>query len=235
MTQLIKNIASSTVVPHFNALFHQLDPVQQNKSSSSKISSASQNHKYKISFHFLFCFVFFNFICLDINLGLHYEANGSCWNLLTTSQYILMRQMFPPLLHFLLDPIMLLNMLLTSISLLYFTFYSHFSEAANIYPINNGLNVQLNGKVLDRSLSGAILRFSRNAKRMLSTLAIFFNVFSNMYVGVMIYLNGFFRPTTHNFIAVFILMPFHNFYIIYGEILKFNIFNVNIILIILKL
>ncbi len=216
MTQLIKNLASVTVVPHFNALFHQLDPVQK-KEPSINFSSSSQKQSSQISGHFLFCFIFFNLIVLDVNLGLHYEATGNCWRLLTTSQYILMRQMFPPLLHFLTDPLMLLNLLLTSILFLYFTFYSHFNEAAKIYPINNGLNVQLDGKVFDKTLSAAILRFSRKAKRTLQTLAIFFNVFCTLYVGTMIYFNGSFKPTIHNFVAIFILMLFHNFYVIYGK------------------
>lgn len=112
---------------------------------------------------------------------------------------------------------MLNNMLITPLVLLYFTFYSHFSETAKIYPINNGLNVQLNGKVFDRTLSAAILQFSKRAKQTLQILAIFFNVFSSIYAGSMIYFNGFLKMTVHNLFAAFILMPIHNFYIIYGK------------------
>lgn len=89
MVKFLKRFATLVVVPHFEALFCELNPVQENgRQVDLKVS--------RVNWHFLFCLLTFLFAAIDGNLGLHFEATHSLsLESLLISPYIINHQMFP--------------------------------------------------------------------------------------------------------------------------------------------
>src|SRR5699024_8394446 len=154
-----KRLASSIIIPHFNAFFQQLNPVQA-------AEQGSQQNISKINGHFLFSFINFAIISIYGNLALEYESTGTIdWRNLPQSPYILMHQTFLPPVWPLTDPCILASIPVDCLLFLYFAFNSAVDENLKLYPVNNGKNLLIDSKVLDRDVSGKILKFSRNTKK----------------------------------------------------------------------
>src|SRR5699024_7995141 len=100
---------------------------------------------------------------------------------------------------------------------LYFTFNSNLDENFKLYPVNNGRNLRIDSKVLDRDVSTLILEFNRKAKKMLLSMALLFETFAFSYCAVMILLNGAYIISFHSLFVLCVIMPFYIFYMSYGK------------------
>ena len=112
---------------------------------------------------------------------------------------------------------MMANTLIVSLVFLHFTFAPSLDDNFKLYPINNGRNLLIDSKLLERDVSKKILQLNRKAKKVLKNISIFFNFFGTFYCGLMVLLNGVYLLTFHSLLVLCFYMPFYIFYMMHGE------------------
>src|SRR5699024_430707 len=117
----------------------------------------------------------------------------------------------------LIDPCYIVSAPVDCLLFLHFTFNSNLDEQFKLYPVNNGQDLLIDSKILHRDVSGKILNFNRKAKKLLHTMALFFEISAFAYCGLMVVLNGAYRVSFHSLFVLFVFMPFNAFYLTYGN------------------
>src|SRR5690625_2794226 len=103
LKKILEKFATSILIPHFNAFARQLNPIQPHEQLNNQKAS-------QINEHFLFSFLNFITIFIYGNLALEYESTGTInWWGLPQSPYILMHQMYLPVMWPLTDPSLLVS------------------------------------------------------------------------------------------------------------------------------
>jgi len=127
-------------VPHFNALFKLLDPVNSEQYTGVKKPTSGVNVQFAYC-AWIFSFMFFtgNFVMYVISP----EYNQWTLESFKSNPYILLHQMFPREIAPLTDPCLLLNLLLCTTIYTYLALNPTVEEKFKFYPTNNGQNLQI--------------------------------------------------------------------------------------------
>jgi len=154
MAKFLLNLATAVLIPHFDALFRQLDPIQEDES----FKNIPKLSKFVLNRQFALCFLNLAFTFVNGNFVLHYLSAGyrESWSLesLMSNPNLLIHQMFPPQTWLLTDPCLVLNFIVDCAIFLYLTFYSSMDENFRFLPKNNGMNLMIDSRsIYNRNFS----------------------------------------------------------------------------------
>ncbi len=204
---------------HYNALFEQLDAVQSidyNQRPSLHIDF----HQHRTNTTFAIISLMFTTIFLDSIFGMQYEYFGRIsFSELATSPYISWHQIPPVQIWFSTDAIMIANTSTTLAIYVLLSFHSPLPERFLLFPLNNGRNLVVDGRILKEKVSKKILRFCKLSKKaVILVAAIFEVVIVYGYCYYRIFLAGkIYRFSVHTAWMWFVAFPLFFFYIVHGN------------------
>lgn len=201
---------------HYNALFEQLDAVQ-NIDYFQRPTLHTDYTPSNITFKII-CFLFTG-IFLDAIFGLQYEYSGYIsLRELSTSPYIFLHQIPPIQMWFSTDIIMLANTGTTLAIYSFLVYHPHLPERFQLFTVNNGQNLIVDGRILSDEVSQQIVKFCKLSKKAILVVAFGFEaviVYGYCYYRIFL-ANDIYRFSIHTAFVWFVSYPLYFFYIVHG-------------------